>query len=649
MNKKFYFALALTAGLFASCSSDDVVSQAPGLNFNDSDAAQIKISVSSPTTRGTGSVTGTQWSGQTFNIFMFEKGTFTTAQYSPTEGAAPVDIFNNDTLTTNKENMSASYIKSNVEQFNYFPSTGNFDFWAYRADDAGGAPVGVNDANADTVKIPVTIDGSQDLMIAVADTVAAATALAAAEPTKFATADEALGRIYSAYSARRGVNPKLQFRHLLSRLYFYVKAADRDVSEAATLKTTDANEIAGFSVTKVTVKSKSTGNILAAFKGGIPENAERIIWDEGQDWADTATLTKFELKSRVKVIDEKADVKFIGVNPSAESYNTPADYETFTSGEYLASGTPVTISDELVCYKAVGTDAETGLPLAENKTTVGAAKVAGISPVYFVLVKPGTHTDGVTSWDKVTYTEDASKPLIDLIPVTPEWTGYTPATSGTPTYQALTQKATGYVWGPQLAALPAGESSAGTLDARPTSSTVGTAGSYYTYNDYGVNVYFLCSAVKYNTDDATNTDTDPTALTPTRDDLGKILYYTTGDAYYQCNDVGGSPAVEGDAVETPVGESLLVAPADNNGYIARFEFTRTKKITGDHVEPMTGFAEIPIKLADPTASFGAGKAYKITAVLYSDGEIKFDENSGEVIDYEDGTSELVDGGVIGLE
>jgi len=98
MNKKFYFALALTAGLFASCSSDDLA-EAPGLNPDQSnDAAAIKIEVGKPnaTTRGTGAVgvDGNKWEGQEFKLFMFEKGTLTLATYEVETGAT-VPIFDN--------------------------------------------------------------------------------------------------------------------------------------------------------------------------------------------------------------------------------------------------------------------------------------------------------------------------------------------------------------------------------------------------------------------------------------------------------------------------------------------------------------------------------------------------------------------------
>ena len=76
MNKKFYFALALTAGLFASCSSDEVA-LAPQMNVDDSQKAPIELKLGSLSgvTRGTGTVgslgtdaANNKWAGQKLHV-----------------------------------------------------------------------------------------------------------------------------------------------------------------------------------------------------------------------------------------------------------------------------------------------------------------------------------------------------------------------------------------------------------------------------------------------------------------------------------------------------------------------------------------------------------------------------------------------------
>ena len=83
MNKKFYLALAATAALFASCSSDDVIGNARQNALDENAPAKIEIGIA-PTvdvSRGTGRVgdvagaANAQWAGQKFSVLMLEKGT----------------------------------------------------------------------------------------------------------------------------------------------------------------------------------------------------------------------------------------------------------------------------------------------------------------------------------------------------------------------------------------------------------------------------------------------------------------------------------------------------------------------------------------------------------------------------------------------
>ena len=668
MKKSFYFALALTAGLFASCSSDDL-SQAPGTDFavNDAEDAVITIGVDGiqgyGTTRGTGSILGKTWGGQQFELFMFKKGTFDPATYQAVEGGPELNIFNNDTLTTGKGDSKAAYIVGGAEQFQYFPSTGSYDFWAYRADDAGGAPA--VDASGNVYQVPFEINGTQDLMIAVTDTAKAAQSLKAKEPSKFADEDAALEKIYSAYSARRGVNPKLKFSHLLTRLTFEVKAATRDVSTAATAKTTDLNEKLGFTITKVTVWSKSKGNINVAYKAGIPADAERIEWDAAELWNDTTTLADFQLMSRDQEI-EKADIKMINVNKNAVDASAIAvpDHYTLVNATFDAA-TPCYISGEL--------NATTGELIAANATTFGIARAdAGIASVWVPAIHDGDHGDGdatatpvvpATPWDKHIVKEDPSAKLKPLVPVVPEWEGFNNAAG----WSELTKTATAYTWTPvaeaDLANAPYNKDAAAVTALKaaaaasaPTPTTTGAVNDVYCHNNLGVYEFYGLTAIVYNTATAVDYDAYTNypgagATNPKDDNVagvndGDIVYVAATDKYYSYH-IAGTIASQGQAVATPVGESVLVAPADDNGYWVEFTYTRTKKITDSHVEPMVGTGLINVKTA-AGKSFVAGKTYKVTAILYSDGEIKVDEildtdGDGPVEDYTDGSGDLDDG------
>lgn len=279
MNKKFYFGLALTAGLFASCSSDDVAVDESRAALNDGDRAAIELLIGSPnsTTRGTGTVgslgtdaANNKWGGQTFNVYMLNKGTLTVAK-----DAENNEIYNNTEFTAPNElagvpdNTPAMHVTTNADggltidtKVSYFPQEGNFDFWAYRLDRAQGTNVPA--VENDSMTVQFTIDGSQDIMVA------------KAVPNVAKNDDGTYGgekvkeeRIFSAYSVRREVKPMLNFQHQLARLTFKVKG-DKDlcvksVDPATSLSDTVATNDLAVLVTGIEVKSLASGKLNVAY------------------------------------------------------------------------------------------------------------------------------------------------------------------------------------------------------------------------------------------------------------------------------------------------------------------------------------------------------------------------------------------------
>lgn len=150
---------------------------------------------------------------------------------------------------TDKGEINVYKNKETLEPFFYSPE-GCFDFYGYYIDDAANAvsEAGVPEAvvEADRVYIPFTIDGGQDLMVAKADQTAD---IDGSEVTNEAYA-------YSAYSARRNVQPNLVFTHELSRFVFKIKAGNN--SENATNVT----------INSLTVKSMTSGNLVVAGRNG---------------------------------------------------------------------------------------------------------------------------------------------------------------------------------------------------------------------------------------------------------------------------------------------------------------------------------------------------------------------------------------------
>ena len=278
-------------GLLASCSSDDDLST--GGNGKDG-LQKIKIGMgvqANVATRGTGTVgavgeKGNTWAKQTVNVYMLNKGTLDLAKF----GEDP--IYENTVLTTPADNASgiATELVEGVPQYKYYPTTKTaFDFWGYRLDDADATTAADQEGSAtaaaiksnkfvpytsgDSLLIGFNIDGTQDIM-------AGKAVPTEEEITKCGGEDN----IYSAFAARRDVQPNIKFDHLLSRLNFQVLAGAES--------TTDANT--GVKVTGITVKSKATGKLVIAYKGEAAfENvSNQLIVDKYADEVKEAALYK---------------------------------------------------------------------------------------------------------------------------------------------------------------------------------------------------------------------------------------------------------------------------------------------------------------------------------------------------------------------
>ena len=289
-------------GLLASCSSDDDLST--GSNGKDG-LQQIKIGMgvqANVATRGTGTVGAVgekenTWANQTVNVYMLNKGTLELAKFGEDT------IYNNTVLTTPDGNASgiATELVDGVAQYKYYPTTKTaFDFWGYRLDDANKA-TGIEDQEGTDSKVAVTngefvpyisgdslligfkIDGTQDIM-------AGKAVPTGEEITKCGGADN----IYSAFAARRDVQPNIKFEHLLSRLNFQVLDGK---------KTETKDEDKAVKVTGITVKSKATGKLVIAYKGEAAfENvSDQLIVDKDADSEkDAALLKELKVKQRAE-------------------------------------------------------------------------------------------------------------------------------------------------------------------------------------------------------------------------------------------------------------------------------------------------------------------------------------------------------------
>lgn len=329
MKKMFFFALA-AAGMLTACSNDDTL----GGNENVSEQ-QIRLGVASSKvqTRGTGTVGGMTdaenvWAGQTLWVYMLQKGSMDLAYYKApavgTTAAAETEVFNNKKFNApNAADNTKSGLATTADgTIAYYPVSGNYDFWGYRVDDAvAGDPVVklVNDAGDEVAAdqatkrvVDITIDGSQDIM-------AGKATLSPAEVTKLGEYPE---NFYSAYAARKGVQPNITFNHLLTRFTFEVRAGSKATAGLPAGGNTDAVKVTG-----VSVDSKTTGTLTVAYTGATKEAAELLTF--------TGNASALTLRQRnATAADNNAQLDPL----QPVSLTWPADDDAATVGDVIKIG-----------------------------------------------------------------------------------------------------------------------------------------------------------------------------------------------------------------------------------------------------------------------------------------------------------------------
>lgn len=283
MKKMFFFALA-AAGMLTACSNDDTLGGNGEQNVSEQ---QIRLGVASSKvqTRGTGTVGGmtdaeNKWAGQTLWVYMLQKGSMDLGYYKTPADAAGAAV--GTAVFDNKEfkapNTAASTVSGLATTADgaiaYYPVSGNYDFWGYRVDDAvtGKPDVKLVDDNGDEVAtadqatkrvVDIKINGSQDIM--------------AGKATPSADEVAKLGNyannFYSAYAARKGVQPNITFNHLLTRFTFEVRAGSKATAGAGASGNTEAVRVQGISV-----ESLTDGKLTVAYTGPTKEAADLLTF-----------------------------------------------------------------------------------------------------------------------------------------------------------------------------------------------------------------------------------------------------------------------------------------------------------------------------------------------------------------------------------
>lgn len=320
------FVAVAAAGMLASCSSESLTAGSdPKIEPTQEERVPIEIGVATAqtkaVTRGIGTVGGTDdtpstgdnyWQAEKVNVFMFNQGTLNLALDDPEDANSA--LYDNTVLTTpesaaqmgsgtNKNKGIAYEITAGRVKYKYYPVTGNFDFWGYFRDDALPAAAGGNPTDpaalpvtsASEVTVPFEIDGTQDLMVAKAKLTGTQTTTMNALPEADKT------RYYSAFSARKNVQPEMSFNHLLTRLTFSVLAGNqktrgwKETSPGVWTKPSDNDAYEGVFIKSIKVRSLKTGEMIVAYTGGDRALTDLISFTESAP-AAPADSAWFELK-----------------------------------------------------------------------------------------------------------------------------------------------------------------------------------------------------------------------------------------------------------------------------------------------------------------------------------------------------------------
>ena len=279
MRKLYVYVAMFAIGTMAACQKNNDVNPQGGNDgvIDDNSPVAVQLGVSgidisvSPKSKALGGVD--EWSGQDLYIYAFDRNetVFTNPAFIDNViAAAPAS---GDSAVIDVKNP---YYPS--EPFYYSGNT-SYDFYGYYVDDAAvnkqaitGKDSVVVSEQPDSLFVPVKIDGTQDLMIAKADQTHDITVAGVGATV---TAD----RAYSAYAARRGVHPVLQFEHQLARFVFEI------VPGAAGAE--------NISVTGITMKSRNTADLVfVGERRGLQNIGEEYVDLELKEWDDATSAMK---------------------------------------------------------------------------------------------------------------------------------------------------------------------------------------------------------------------------------------------------------------------------------------------------------------------------------------------------------------------
>lgn len=244
MKKLFFFAAAALA-MLASCQKTEI-NESPSKEIDDTKPVAMQFGVNAPSFQVTKTKAAVDaWSETEVFVYGLENTSST---------AYTVLIDNYPTTVVDSDTPLAIY-QDEATQAPYFYTEGKtYDFFGYHL---GGATQTPSDPtlNNNVVSFGVTFDGSNDVMYAYTDK--------DEDILKDQTAQVMTKDVYSAWAARRNVQPTLVFDHALTRFNFYVRGMNEKSSKVQ-IESISAKSVLSGNLTVVAKENAGLGFVADA-------------------------------------------------------------------------------------------------------------------------------------------------------------------------------------------------------------------------------------------------------------------------------------------------------------------------------------------------------------------------------------------------
>lgn len=284
--KKLFFYAAAALAMLASCQKAEISGSKS--DVDDSQPAAIQFGIDAPSLTVTKTKAAvTEWANSEVFVYGLLQEGRNGGHTVNALGSGRYDLA--DAYIKDYQTVAVSGIKSNLAvyaeptaQVPYFYVEGEtYDFFGYHL---GGATKGIVDSTSvvDQVTVGVKIDGASDVMVAYADKVA--------DIKENATEPMGEDDVYSAWAARRGVQPTLKFQHALSRFNIIVRGMNSR-SEKVTIEdiSVEAQDSLNLIVVGANNKLGATGvgdKVALALKND--DAARTTFTDYDVIWGNTA-------------------------------------------------------------------------------------------------------------------------------------------------------------------------------------------------------------------------------------------------------------------------------------------------------------------------------------------------------------------------